>query len=285
MDSVASHSDSGRALDHIVLTVRDLDRAAATYEALGFTLTPRASHNDQMGTSNRIAQFAGRNFIEILEVDRPDGQTPHDFTASPPVFSFGAHNRAFVEDGEGMAMLVFQGVDAAEEVAGFARRGIDTYAPFGFTRQAKLPSGESVTVGFSLAFATSPHMQRTAFFTCQNLKPELFWKPDYQAHGNGATGIRAIYLASPDPARDAGFAAQMFGGAMSEAEGIFTIACGAEGEIRVASVETITGIDPSWRDPCTHGARLAGIALASAEARPPVPQESAHGMFLRFEPA
>ena len=63
---------SGRAIDHVVLTVRDLDAAAITYQRLGFTLTPRAAHDDQMGTSNRLAQFRGRNFIELLEVDRPE---------------------------------------------------------------------------------------------------------------------------------------------------------------------------------------------------------------------
>jgi MltA specific insert domain len=31
-------------------------RAAATYQKLGFTLTPRAMHEDRMGTSNRLAQ-------------------------------------------------------------------------------------------------------------------------------------------------------------------------------------------------------------------------------------
>ena len=63
---------SGRAIDHVVLTVRDLDAAAITYQRLGFTLTPRAAHHDQMGTSNRLVQFRGRNFIEVLEVDRPE---------------------------------------------------------------------------------------------------------------------------------------------------------------------------------------------------------------------
>jgi len=52
-----------------VLAVRDLARTAATYETLGFTLTPRAAHEDRTGTSNRLAQFAERNFIELLEVD------------------------------------------------------------------------------------------------------------------------------------------------------------------------------------------------------------------------
>lgn len=46
----------------------DLDAAAASYEDLGFTLTPRAFHPDNMGTSNRLAQFKDETFIELLEV-------------------------------------------------------------------------------------------------------------------------------------------------------------------------------------------------------------------------
>ena len=40
---------SGRSIDHVVVAVRDLDRAAHSYEALGFTLTPRAMHDELPG--------------------------------------------------------------------------------------------------------------------------------------------------------------------------------------------------------------------------------------------
>ena len=46
-----------RGLDHLVLTVRDLDAAEARFRALGFTLTPRAHH--PFGTSNNLAIFDG----------------------------------------------------------------------------------------------------------------------------------------------------------------------------------------------------------------------------------
>ena len=48
------------------------DRAGAVYQKLGFSLTPRAAHEDRMDTSNRLAQFGARNFIELLEVDLPE---------------------------------------------------------------------------------------------------------------------------------------------------------------------------------------------------------------------
>ena len=79
----ADRMASGRAIDHVVLTVRDLEGTAITYQRLGFTLTPRAAHEDRMGTSNRLAQFRARNFIELLEVDRSERLARHDFAASP----------------------------------------------------------------------------------------------------------------------------------------------------------------------------------------------------------
>ena len=46
-----------RGLDHLVLAVRDLDRAADFFTGLGFTLTPRAEH--PFGTSNHLAIMDG----------------------------------------------------------------------------------------------------------------------------------------------------------------------------------------------------------------------------------
>jgi hypothetical protein len=177
---------SGRAIDHVVLTVRSLDRAAATYQKLDFTLTPRALHEDRMGTSNRLAQFDGRNFIELLEVDRPEELARHDFAASPPFFSFGDHNRLAVREREGLSMLVFASDDARADNRRFSAAGLSTFAPFDFERYAKLPDGTQVTVAFSLAFVQSPEMPKVAFFVCENRAQDYFWNPEYQSHANGA---------------------------------------------------------------------------------------------------
>src|SRR5262249_20009890 len=110
---------SGRAIDHVVLAVSDLSATAARYENLGFTLTPRAVHEDRMVTSNRLAQFRPKNFTGLLEVDGPDPLARHDFSASPPFFSFGEHNRRAVADREGLSMLVFAGDDARADIVKF----------------------------------------------------------------------------------------------------------------------------------------------------------------------
>ena len=272
----------GRAIDHIVIAVRDLDEAAARYEKLGFTLTPRAYHEDRMGTSNRLVQLAGRNFIELLDVDRPNMLAAHDFSKKPPFFSFGAHNRAAVAEREGMSMLAFAGEDARADISSFEAAGIAAYAPFDFERPARLPDGKEVTVAFSLAVATSPDMPRIAFFVCQNRAQEYFWKPAFQIHENGAQGIKAVYLASSEPERDSAFIGRMFGGSIAPVPGGMRVSCGAGQEVRIVTPETIVKHDPSFSIEPGSSPAFAGISLVCGEDKETTPATAACGIFLRW---
>lgn len=276
----------GRAIDHIVVAVEDLDAAARRYEALGFTLTPRASHPDHMGTANRLAQFKGRNFIELLEVDRPDGVAPHDFTAVPPRFTFGAHNKAFLQRRHGMSMLVFAGNDSRADLRAFQDAGIQTYAPFDFERRATLPDGEKVTVGFSLVFATSPAMPEIAFFTCHNRFPQYFWKPDYQVHANGAQAIAAAYLVAARPQEHRVFMEKLLGAPAADVDGGLALAGPHGQEVLVLEPARIAEIDATVPLDCGDGALFAGIALAADGIEPHVtPASDACGLFIAWRAA
>jgi hypothetical protein len=272
---------SGRAIDHVVLAVRDLDRAAGTFQGLGFTLTPRAMHEDRMGTSNRLAQFAGRNFIELLEVDRPDRLQPHDLDGNPPFYGFGDHNRRFIERREGLSMLVFASDDARADLAGFEAAGLRTAAPFDFERQATLPDGARITVSFSLAFAWSDAMPQIGFFACQNRAQQYFWKPDYQRHDNGAAGISAVYLASPEPERDAAFVSRLFGGDVTPAAGGFRVACGPHA-VLVLAPDAIAALDAASPAAKTETPLLTGLRLRTDRPHPLTPSSDACGAFIEW---
>ena len=272
----------GRPIDHVVVAVRSLDRAAAVYEGLGFTLTPRAAHEDRMGTSNRLAQFRGRNFIELLEVDRPGLLQPHAFDGTPPFFSFGDHNRLATAERDGASMLVFQSDDARADLRRFEAAGLQAFAPFDFERQARLPDGSSVTVSFSLGFARSPHMPRVGFFVCENRAQSVFWKPAYQQHANGAEVIAAVYLASPEPERDATFIAAMFGGSAAPMPGGFRVACGPGQEVRVLTPGTVAERDPAFGLASAEVALLAGVSIVTDRPRRPTPAADACGMFIEW---
>jgi catechol 2,3-dioxygenase-like lactoylglutathione lyase family enzyme len=109
-----------RPLDHLVLCVRDLDAARASYERLGFTLTPKASH--PFGTGNSLVQLHG-NFLELLAVVDRRLITP----VEPGGFAFAAFNERFLAAREGMSMLVF----ASSPRAAFkhTRRSISRASP------------------------------------------------------------------------------------------------------------------------------------------------------------
>lgn len=187
-------------IDHLVLPVRDLDRAAATYEALGFCLTPRARH--PFGTANRLVQLQG-SFLELLEVDRPEliGQTQ-----TPP--NFAQFNRDFLARSEGLSMLVLEGGEAAATRAQLEAAGLAPRPVFSFERDAVQPDGTVERVGFDLVFVDFPGTARAGFFTCTQTRPDLFWKPAYQTHANGARDLHIVTMASPQPAQLAAFLAR-----------------------------------------------------------------------------
>ena len=187
-----------RGIDHLVLCVSDIERAAALYQRLGFTVTPRAEH--PWGTDNRLVQLNGC-FLELLTVSRPK-LIP---AATEKDFSFGAYNAEFLSHREGMSMLALESGDAQADRDEFVRRGLPPFENFHFERLAKIPDGASVRVAFTLAFATDPRMPEAAFFCCQQHAPQYFWKPQYQSHANGAETIDEVVMVAEDPTSLADF--------------------------------------------------------------------------------
>lgn len=184
----------GRGIDHLVLAVEDLDEAAALYQSLGFTLTPRGDH--PWGTANRLVQLQG-SFLEIITVAAPSKIVE----PAPGRFSFGAYVRDTLTQRQGLAMLVFESADARADRDAFAAVGLSDFELFDFERRAIQPDGEAATVGFSLAFVHWPEAPDVVFFTCQQHAPEYFWKADYQRHLNTARGVGEVVLIDRDPAR------------------------------------------------------------------------------------
>ena len=250
-----------RLIDHLVLAARDLDALAGRFAALGFTLTPRAFHEDRMGTSNRLVQLASEVFIELLEVDRPRLPGPHDYSSSPPMFSFGAHNRTFLERREGLSMLVLKSVDVDGDLADFAAAGLQTYAPFEFGRRARQPDGRELEVRFRLGFVTNPEMPEIGFFVCHNLYPENFWKAAYQNHANGALAISAVYLCAREPACHKGFLAALLAVPGEDVDGGLLFRCTDNVQVYVLTPDRCRDLAADAPLETDHGPVLAGFRL------------------------
>ena len=281
-----------RRLDHLVVCVHDLEQAAQSWRTLGFNLTPTGVH--PFGTSNRLAMF-GNNFLELLAVTDAAAVPP----AAPGQFSFAAHNQDFLKTAEGMSMLALHSVDAHADAARFKANHIGAYTPFDFGRDAVLPGGGTARVAFSLAFATDPAMPGIAFFTCQQRHPpELFWKPEYQHHPNGALRVVEVVMSAPEPAQHRAFLERVTESVAELAPGRLTV--GERGNrITVLSPPEMARRLPSVTtnvSPRFCAARVAvadldatrrvlksnGVAFQVTETVLLIPPTASHGLALEF---
>ncbi len=254
-----------RGVDHAVLAARDLTALAAFYERLGFTVTPQAQH--PFGTGNRLVQVQG-SFLELLSVTQPQ-DVPE---AAEGDFSFGAFNRDFLAGDEGMSMLALTSDGWEQDRTRFEADGLTVFAPFAFGRSARQPDGTEVKFDFRLTFVDAPSMPRASFFTCNHCHPaEIFWKPAYQTHANGAQRLAEITLVSESPEAHWEFLSRMFGAVVPVNGGICVGLIGAG--LCILEPEAFAETFPGARPPELVGeeARFAAVRLlvsdlAEAEA-------------------
>lgn len=282
-------------IDHIVLCVRDLDAARDRFRAMGFTLTPPATH--PFGTGNSLAQL-GSSFLELLSVVDADRIPPHRNQR----FSFAAHNADFLSRGEGMSMLVISSQDARADEARWRKAGLITFEPVYFEREARLPDGSVAKVAFTIAFVLSEQMPDAVFFCCQQHAPEAFWQPEYQRHANGALDFDSVVLAVETPRRHAAFFEALFGAGSVESNGQELTIQTALGRVQLIPPEAlssrfagVSGIDSGSTarfiaaairtgdlgitDACLE---RGGIERIRTDQRVIVPPSTCYGMALEF---
>jgi catechol 2,3-dioxygenase-like lactoylglutathione lyase family enzyme len=174
-------------LDHVVIRVADLDRAAADFRALGFNLTPRGRHS--LGTENHCAMF-GFDYLELLWV--PEG-------VAPPFYA------DFALPGERMTGLALKSTDAANVRDAWERADLHPAPLVEFSRPVEADATQPGTADRpSARFRVVPlPPERTPggrAFGCEHLTPELVWRPGSRRHANHVTGINKVVIATDDPA-------------------------------------------------------------------------------------
>jgi len=248
-----------RGLDHIVHAVRDLDAAVALYRGLGFQVGARNVHPRQWGTQNHIIQFPG-TYVELLGLADTSDVAPH----AAHQFSFGAFNRDFLAQRQGLSMFALQGRGAPDTDA-FRRDGISNFELYSFEREAKRPDGTTIAVAFELAFASDPLAPGIGFFTSHHLHPENFWNPAFQKHRNSATNVAGIILVAENPDRHRSFLASFTDAiAVSQTDGL--IFRTPRGEIEITTREDFTHRFGVASPDTGQGARVAAIRFALADA-------------------
>jgi hypothetical protein len=176
-----------KGINHLVLAGHDLEAMRSHYAGLGFTVTPRGQH--PFGTGNSLIQLHG-SYLELLAVTIPQDVPEH----RAGHFSFAAFNRDYLKRHDGFSMLVLDTADARADIKAWRAAGLQTYEPFDFSRTAKMPDGQEITVGFSLAFVSHPAAPWLGLFACQHFAPEYFEQPRYVQHANGATAVADVWI-------------------------------------------------------------------------------------------
>jgi catechol 2,3-dioxygenase-like lactoylglutathione lyase family enzyme len=165
-------------IDHVVVLVRDLDRARDAYARMGFTLTPRGYHT--LGSQNHCIMF-GRDYIELLAVPKPH-----------PAMQYFSE---FLARGEGLGAVALATENATAARAGIAAAGIGADEPLEFSRP--VDGGDARFRIVQLAPDATPGCRT---FLCQHFTRHLVWRPQFQSHALGATGLAGLAVTAEDPA-------------------------------------------------------------------------------------
>jgi hypothetical protein len=183
-------------IDHAVVVVRDLDRAAENWKRLGFTVSPRGTHSAKMGSGNATIML-DPDYIELLGVVV---ETEHN-----------APTRAFLANhGEGIERVAFTAVDSTAGAEEIRARGFEPIGPIDFERPVAMPDGGLSAAKFRVfqwPIKEAPGGLR--IFACQHKTRNTVWIPELMQHTNGAKRLRQVLVVSPEPAHDAAHLARM----------------------------------------------------------------------------
>ncbi|TGN87894.1 VOC family protein [Bradyrhizobium yuanmingense] len=203
-------------IDHAVVMVKDLDKAAENYRQLGFTVSPRGTHSAHMGTGNYTIMF-DPDYMELLGVLVA---TEHNAPA-----------RAFVErHGEGIERIAFTAVDSAAGAEEIRALGLEPIGPTDFERPVTLPDGTISAAKFrTFMWPTAEAPGGVRIFACQHKTRETVWIPELMTHANAAKRIKQTLIATPEPAKEAAHLARLIDReAKTDADGAVIVPSGGD---------------------------------------------------------
>src|SRR6266550_7939692 len=187
--------DNVIGIDHAVIMVRDLDKAAENWKRLGFTVSPRGTHSAHMGSGNYTIML-DPDYIELLGVLSP---TEHNAPA-----------RAFLENREGIERIAFTAVDSADGAEEIRARGYTPVGPTDFERPVTMPDRTLSAAKFrTFQWPVAEAPGGVRIFACQHKTRETVWIPELMKHANGARRLTQTLVVSPEAAKDAAQLARM----------------------------------------------------------------------------
>lgn len=206
------HPVSG--IDHAFILVQDLLSARDRFARFGFTLSPRGLHSAERGTANHTIVFRN-DYLELLGIAL---DTPLN----------GGQRELLRQRGEGLHAVACRTVAAATEAKfALAEIGIATRTPTAFSRPVALPGGGERLAAFETLNFDAAEVPQGLCFICQHKTPDMVWRPELQAHPNGALEIDSILVVSETAEVSARRFARLFAsGSVTSAEGGWRVSTG-----------------------------------------------------------
>ncbi len=238
-------------LDHVVIDAREsIDQAFATFQALGFQLTPRGHHT--LGSSNNLAIFT-TNYLELL--------------------GFGLDGKArpeLVDHPVGLNGLVFKTASADATAAHAQQAGIPAGPARAFSRPVEL-DGETHHASFRTTHLPSETSGIGRVYFCEHLTPELVWRPEWQVHPNGAQEIIRVLIATDHPQQQIALLTGLFGDAAlsAHADGSAGFALAGGPMLHLAPVAaTLAALGTAAPEPAGRGDFLAALVFRVPDVAP-----------------
>jgi hypothetical protein len=171
-------------IDHIVIGATDLDRAAAAYGRLGFTLSPRALHSAAMGTANHTIML-GHDYFELLTVLTPTDRN--------------VRWREALADGDGVIGAAVATPEAGAAQAAWRQAGLAPSDIVRFSRAVERAGAAPLEARFEIVSLPKETLPGLSLFACAQLTRSAVWLPELMDHPNTATAIRKLTVSVPDP--------------------------------------------------------------------------------------
>jgi catechol 2,3-dioxygenase-like lactoylglutathione lyase family enzyme len=182
-------------LDHVLIAVRDLEKARRSYaNLLSFTVTPAGLHPGR-GTHNRLIVF-GPEYLELIGV-----RDPREARRSRPEML------RFLERRQGLYMFALGTGDMEATVAEARRRGGHISDPVDGARAGVVGKGGYTWRSANLDPADTPGSATFIIQHHHTIQQRYAEPANPTVHANGVTGIFSLSLA----VRDAPTAAEAWG--------------------------------------------------------------------------
>jgi catechol 2,3-dioxygenase-like lactoylglutathione lyase family enzyme len=177
---VSEAADIVKGIDHLIVMVRDLDRAERAWQALGFQTTSRGFHQSG-GTANHLVML-DRTYIELLGLAVPTADSPY---------------RREMQEDPGLAGVALRG-SAAETYRYWLAQGLEPSPPESLARGVEI-GGRAEVARFELTRLPRSAQLPFLLFCCDQLTPQFVWQAHTPPHPNRASRLEELVIVVDDP--------------------------------------------------------------------------------------